>query len=64
MYDQATFVDRTQLDIKILAYRLLLHTLIFLIGAYTDVNGSVRYLSNDDIEQTFSKIGYRKLFRH
>ncbi len=38
-----------------------LHKVVFYIGNYTDINDSIPCLSKDDLQQTFTKIGYKQV---
>jgi hypothetical protein len=59
--DRARFVDGTQLHNEILSHMLHLHTFTFYISTHSEIDHSVPYLSNDDIQQTFINIGYKQV---
>ena len=58
--DRTTFVDGTQINNRILAHMPLLHKFTFHIRTTkTELHHLVNYLSSDDIQRTFTNIGYQ-----
>ncbi len=55
---RSVFVDGTHLHKQILTHMLRLHTFIFYISTEIYINHSVHRLCDNDIQQTFTKIGY------
>ncbi|CAF1244678.1 unnamed protein product [Rotaria sordida] len=56
-----TFVDGTQINNEILIHMPRLYKFIFNINTRTKPNDLVHYLSNDDIQRTFTNIGYEQV---
>jgi hypothetical protein len=61
MNDRPKFIDGINLYNEILVHMPRLHKLIFHISNYTYINDSIPWLSNDDLQRTFTKIGYEQV---
>ena len=59
--DRSQFVDGTNLYNNILIHMPRLNTFVFYINTRTNIDNSLRRLSHDDIQQTFTKIGYKQV---
>ncbi|CAF4031660.1 unnamed protein product [Rotaria magnacalcarata] len=59
--NQTRFVDGTQLHNEILIHMAQLHKFIFYIKTIIQKNNSLPRLSNDDIQRTFTNIGYEQV---
>ncbi|CAF1476532.1 unnamed protein product [Rotaria sordida] len=59
--DRSTFVDGTHLHKEILMQMSQLHTFKFYISTQIQIDNSVHRLSDYDIQQTFTKIGYHQI---
>jgi hypothetical protein len=59
--ERAKLVDGTQLRNEILIYMPRLRTFIFHISTKIEIDHSVPNLSNDDVERTFTNIGYEQM---
>jgi hypothetical protein len=57
---RARFVDGTQLHNEILIHMARLHTFNFYIRTTAQIDHSVPYLSNEDIQKSFTKVGYEQ----
>ncbi|CAF2337364.1 unnamed protein product [Rotaria sp. Silwood2] len=57
--DRNTFVDGTQINNKILVHMPRLNKFTFHICTKTELHHLVHYLSSDDIQRTFTNIGYQ-----
>ncbi|CAF5013446.1 unnamed protein product, partial [Rotaria sp. Silwood1] len=61
IYNRSTFVDGTNLHKDILIHMPRLHTFTFYISTDIQFDDSVHYLSDNDIQQTFTNIGYHQI---
>jgi len=59
--ERNSFVDGTQINEKILVHMPRLYKFTFYINTETKLNHVVRYLSNDDIQRTFTNIRYQQV---
>ncbi len=59
--DRTTFIDGTHINNEILVHMPQLHKFNFYIRTKIKLNHSVHYLSSDDIQRTFTNIGYRHM---
>jgi hypothetical protein len=57
--DRTTFVDGAQIINEILVHMSRLHKFNFYICTNVDLNHSVQHQSSDDIQRTFTNIGYQ-----
>ncbi|CAF4620905.1 unnamed protein product, partial [Rotaria sp. Silwood2] len=58
---RSTFVDGTQINNEILVHMPRLYKFIFHINTEIKLNDLVHYLSNDDIQRTFTNIRYQQV---
>ncbi len=58
---RTSFVDGTQINEKILVHMPRLYKFTFYISTETKLNHIVHHLSNDDIQRTFTNIGYQQV---
>jgi hypothetical protein len=56
-----TFIDGTQLYDDILIYMPRLYSFVFYVGTINTLDGFVRYLSDEDVQRTFTNIGYQQV---
>ncbi|CAF4999364.1 unnamed protein product, partial [Rotaria sp. Silwood1] len=61
LHDRNIFVDGTHLHREILMHMSQLHTFIFYISTEIEINDSIDRLSDNDIQQTFTNIGYHRI---
>ncbi|CAF4152312.1 unnamed protein product [Rotaria sordida] len=61
LHDRNIFVNGTHLHREILMHMSQLHTFIFYISTEIEINDSIDRLSDNDIQQTFTNIGYHRV---
>ncbi|CAF3131802.1 unnamed protein product [Rotaria sp. Silwood2] len=59
-YHRATFIDDTHLHKEILNHMQRLHTFRFFISTEIEINDSTHHISENDIQRTFTNIGYHQ----
>ena len=59
--DRGTFIDGTQLYDDILIYMPRLYSLAFYVSTVNTPNAFARHLSDEDIQRTFTNIGYERV---
>jgi hypothetical protein len=59
--DRGTFIDGTHLYNDILMYIPRLNSFTFYICTVNTLDGFIHYLSNEDIQRTFTNIGYQQV---
>jgi hypothetical protein len=61
VHNRGTFIDGTHLYNDILIYMPRLHSFIFYISTVNTLNGFAHYLSDEDVQRTFTNIGYQQV---
>ncbi|CAF1395446.1 unnamed protein product [Rotaria sordida] len=61
LHDRNIFVNGTHLHREILMHMSQPHTFIFYISTEIEINDSIDRLSDNDIQQTFTNIGYHRV---